>query len=832
MGRTVVGGFESTHLPAYRTDLAEATGHAERWQADLDDLLAAGVRCLRYPLRWPRIEPEPGRFDWSRTDRVLEHLRAAGAVPIVDLVHHTSYPDWLSDGFRDEGFAPALVRYAEAVARRYPWLPAYTLFNEPFATLHLAGCEGLWPPYDRGIAGFVRLARSVLPAVSRAAGCWAELLPEARHVWVDTAEHHTGNPACQDYAELANDRRYLLLDLLTGHDLDPARPYLAEFVRAGGGPLLELPPCRVDLLGLDYYCHSEWFYDEAGGHAPSPYPIGFAALAEQYSARYGLPMMLTETNLRGQPSDRVSWLRYMLEQYDLALERGVPLHGFCWFPQVDSCDWDSLLARSAGRVDPVGVLGIDPATGGREWTGFTDAWQQVVRGAGAGDLPAYRFQPPCDAQLAGLTARLDHWPWEDPPAEQVAAAVAVPLPIDQEFVMNDLCSQPDLVVLSHLRWPWVWQRPQHLVSRFARQRAAAGARTWFVEEPVAAGVDAPRIAAEERDGLTRVRLEVPGQSDPTGSVSFADPRAACYPALLAQFLAEHGCRPEPDLWLYTPMAYDIARQLHGGRLVYDVMDDLAAFRNAPEGLRLRQRQLLHAADVVFTGGRSLHRATLSQRRHAVHLFPSGVESRHYAASRSLRVPRQRKVAGYVGVIDERIDLELVASLAAGLPDWTVRLVGPVAKIDPSDLPQAANLDYLGMVGYPELPRVMAGFDVALMPFARNEATRAISPTKTLEYLAAGLPVVSTRVPDVVADYSGVVCLADDGPAFAAACREVVTHSVADRDRRVQPIQARQEWDCIASAMAGLLDRHTRTVEVVVEVAEVYVETTGQEEVPA
>ncbi|HEV2887483.1 MAG TPA: glycosyltransferase [Jatrophihabitans sp.] len=373
--------------------------------------------------------------------------------------------------------------------------------------------------------------------------------------------------------------------------------------------------------------------------------------------------------------------------------------------------------------------------------------------------------------------------------------------------MNDIRPQPDLVVLSHLRWSWVWQRPQHLVSRFARQRGQVGARTWFVEEPVAADVEQPRIGFEERDGIIRVWLEVAGDEEPTESISFDDPRAACYPTLLADLLADQGCRPAPDLWLYTPMAYDIAKCLDGGRLIYDVMDDLSSFRKAPEGLRLRQRQLLSVADVVFTGGRSLYRATLSQRRHDVHLFPSGVESRHYAASRALRTPHSRKVAGYVGVLDERVDLDLIAGLAAELPDWTVRLVGPIAKIEEESLPQAPNIEYAGMVAYPELPRVMAGFDVALMPFALNEATRAISPTKTLEYLAAGLPVVSTRVPDVVADYSAVVCLADDGPGFAAACREVLTHPVSDRDRRVQPIQARQEWDYIASAMATLLDKH-------------------------
>jgi glycosyltransferase involved in cell wall biosynthesis len=240
--------------------------------------------------------------------------------------------------------------------------------------------------------------------------------------------------------------------------------------------------------------------------------------------------------------------------------------------------------------------------------------------------------------------------------------------------------------------------------------------------------------------------------------------------------------------------------------VYDVMDDLASFKDAPQGLVLRQRRLLGEADVVFTGGPSLDRSVRRQRQDRVHLFRSGVEAAHYRSSRSLRRPHERPVAGYVGVVDERLDVQLLHDLAERLPDWTLRIVGPVAKIDQADLPRTPNVEYLGLTPYEELPAVMAGFDVALMPFALNEATRSISPTKTLEYLAAGLPVVSTRVPDVVADYTDVVHLADDGQGFAEACREVITHDARARDRRTRPLQARQEWDFIASSMADLLEQ--------------------------
>src|SRR3954469_7213466 len=218
------------------------------------------------------------------------------------------------------------------------------------------------------------------------------------------------------------------------------------------------------------------------------------------------------------------------------------------------------------------------------------------------------------------------------------------------------------------------------------------------------------------------------------------------------------------------------------------MDDLASFADAPPEMTLRVRRALTIADVAFAGGRSLHRSAASVRgTAATHLFPSGVECEHYAASRRLRRPHDRPVAGYVGVIDERLDLDLIASLAEQLSDWDIHMVGPTAKIDPATLPVADNIRYLGMQTYDRLPAVMAEFNVALMPVALNDPTRSISPTKTLEYLAAGLPVVSTRVPDVVADYDTVVAFADDAAELARACRTVTDGNRQEFDPRVKKL---------------------------------------------
>jgi glycosyltransferase involved in cell wall biosynthesis len=350
----------------------------------------------------------------------------------------------------------------------------------------------------------------------------------------------------------------------------------------------------------------------------------------------------------------------------------------------------------------------------------------------------------------------------------------------------------ELVVLSHLRWTFVWQRPQQLISRLA----GGYRRTWYVEEPLAGAVSEPTLRTEVAGSVTRVWLEVPG---PERHVDFGDEAAQTYESALTALL---GAADDRVAWLYTPLALPLARSLGPSVLVYDVMDDLASFKDASRALQLAQRQALHEATLVLAGGRSLHRSVQDHRPDA-HLFPSGVDARHFAPAKRARArPSGAPVAGYVGVIDERLDADVLAHVARALPDWELQIVGPVAKIDPGTLPRAANIAYPGPASYEQLPAILAGFDVALMPFALDESTHSISPTKTLEYLAAGLPVVSTRVPDVVAAFSDVVLLAGDASSFAVMCRRALDGDA--RAHAVERLLALHDWDVIASRIEALI----------------------------
>ena len=352
-------------------------------------------------------------------------------------------------------------------------------------------------------------------------------------------------------------------------------------------------------------------------------------------------------------------------------------------------------------------------------------------------------------------------------------------------------SAPDGIIVGlHLRWRGVYQRPQHVLSRLAREYPVV-----VLEEPLFAS-GASRFDVEEPAANITVIRPIVDADGPYVASKIA-PGAL---AALARHAAERGIGA-PALWLYTPMMAALADAFPEAPLIYDCMDDLASFAFAPPGMRERERALLERADLVFCGGPSLYR-TRAHHGSKVRCIPSGVEFRRLAAARTA-MPVEAlaylpgRIFGYVGVIDERIDYEIVRCLAQA-PGAHVVMVGPVAKIDPRVLPRAANIHYTGQVEYAQLARWIAGFDVALMPFAINASTRSISPTKLLEYFAAGRPVVTTPIRDVVERYGGLVTQARTPEEFARACVEA--RADPRRDEAASAAARLQSWDAIAAAM--------------------------------
>jgi glycosyltransferase involved in cell wall biosynthesis len=360
--------------------------------------------------------------------------------------------------------------------------------------------------------------------------------------------------------------------------------------------------------------------------------------------------------------------------------------------------------------------------------------------------------------------------------------------------------RPALFCFSHLRWSSVWQRPQHLLSR-----AAQVYDVFFFEEPVCrpgavshlqTSVVAPHITV-----LTPLLPEGAGDGE----------LVALQKRLVEEYAAAVSSRKR-TFWYYTPMALAFTQELPREVTVYDNMDELAAFRGASPGLLELEAKLFAEADVIFTGGRSLYEA--KKARHPnVHCFPSSIDAAHFASARlklgddpldQQPIPRPR--IGFFGVIDERMDMPLLKNIAGLRPNWHFIMIGPVAKVRMEDLPQADNLHWLGMRSYKELPGYLARWDLGLMPFALDESTRFISPTKTPEFLAAGLPVVSTAVPDVVHAYgdTGLVEIATDAADVVLAIERLLHGRrpgwLAEVDARL----GTQSWDATWHAMNELV----------------------------
>jgi UDP-galactopyranose mutase len=354
-----------------------------------------------------------------------------------------------------------------------------------------------------------------------------------------------------------------------------------------------------------------------------------------------------------------------------------------------------------------------------------------------------------------------------------------------------MTSEFDVICFSHLRWDFVYQRPQHLMSRFARS-----GRVFFVEEPV--------------EGKGSSFIDVSPRGDNifvcTPHTSDRDEMAG----LIGRTVSEQ------DLgnyvaWFYTPMMLDWASRLDPTAVVYDCMDQLSAFRGAPPEILEQEKRLFGRADLVFTGGQSLYEAKRHQHA-AVYAFPSSIDVSHFARAREIDtdvseqagIPHPR--IGFAGVIDERSDLALLAAIADLRPEWSFVMVGPVVKIDEAELPRRSNIYYLGQKDYDELPAILAGWDAAMMPFALNESTRYISPTKTPEFLAAGLSVVSTPITDVVRPYGdkNLVRIAATPADFIDAIELGMKEDAASPRERADSFLSNISWDKTYTEMRELI----------------------------
>jgi beta-glucosidase/6-phospho-beta-glucosidase/beta-galactosidase len=406
----------------------ELTKHTDYVEHDLDLASVCGLRTMRYSVPWHSIEKTKGKYDWRWMDRAMAHMRSLGISPILDPLHHTSFPSWLAAGFANPEFAELYLKFVTAVAERYPWAKNYTVINEPFVTTWFCGHEATWYPCFKGDAAFVPMLMNVVEAIVAVSRMLVERVPGVRLIHVDAAEKHR---AVDDYskghAEFSNHLRFLVQDMILGK-LDDSHP-LYDYLTRNGADTERLErfraePARIDVMGLDYYSHCELEWCVEGRIYPNQAPEGLIPTAIEYAERYRVPIMLTETNIRGFVSDRISWLKFMVEQCEeiekQVSARGLAFEGFCWYPFIDSTDWCSLVRQANGNIDPQGIYWLDRSLR-RNSSELSDIYTALAKGQiTSKDIPAYHFQAPLEEALKTMMPMMEHWDWKAPGAGGVS----------------------------------------------------------------------------------------------------------------------------------------------------------------------------------------------------------------------------------------------------------------------------------------------------------------------------------------------------------------------------------------------------------------------------
>ncbi|CUA82218.1 Glycosyltransferase involved in cell wall bisynthesis [Gulbenkiania indica] len=761
-----MAGFEGAdHVNGWGQplDMAALSGHAEQVEEDFARLARLGIRTVRESLGWrlcARPIAQGGGYDFSRLLRIASAAQRHRIQVLWTLMHYGMPED--VDLFSDS-FLPRFVEYAAKTAAMIRPLsdlpPVYTPINEISFFAWAATETNLMHPYRgdahapdpdqpprSGYALKCRLVKATLAAMEAI----REVDPRARFLHIEPVVHIThpaDRPDLAARAQEVRDYQWQAWDMLAGR----REPQL------GGHP------AALDLLGVNHYHSGQWEVDtneRLHWHLNDPRRLPFGDLLTEVWERYRRPVVVAETGHVGE--GRSAWLNDIAAEVARVRRAGVPVEGLCLYPAVDRPDWQDL----------------------SHWH-HSGLWDAV--------LPAET-----DNKTAPIQRRL-HWPlakslrrWQQRLPQHLAVST---LNTGEKNMKN-------LIVFSHLRWDFVYQRPQHLLSRLARHYNVI-----VFEEPVRIDGEAFLQHFEPSENITVLRPHTPVEQ-----WGFSDAQMPTLRHLLDDYLQENGV-DDYMVWCYTPMALPLLEGLEPEAIIYDCMDELAAFKGAPQAMLDRETELMRRADLVLTGGPSLFESK-RDKHHNIHCFPSAVDAGHFAP-RSDTDPNVEKLQGHLGrprmgfygVIDERLDTELVARLADAHPEWQIVMVGPVVKIDPASLPQRDNIHWLGQQGYERLPYFLAGWDVALLPFALNESTRFISPTKTLEYLAAEKTVVSTPIHDVVGLYSDVVRLSDGHDSFIAACEQALAETAqerADWDVRRQACVARFSWDGAATAIHTLI----------------------------
>lgn len=393
-----ITGFEGTYIFGTGRDVLDTTEHATRFREDFELLAKDGIGAFRACIPWHHIERGKGSYDWRWTDAYLACAREFGLDVIADPLHHTSFPDWLAGGFADDAFVPHYLAFIEAFARRYAFVRRYTIVNEPYVTTWFCGSVAIWHPYREGPHHFAPMLRNVARAICEATERLDGIRPDMEFLHTESCEAHVAvDPESEAHAAQGNHMRFSLLDLMLGR-VDRGHPLHGYFTGHGVAEAdlawFAEHPARMDVLGLDYYSHSELAWARDGRRARHEVR-GFASVALDYAERYRCPVMLGETNLRASIDSRISWLKYMVEQCELLQKRlaplGLPFRGFCWYPYIDSTDWDSLVRQANRNIDPQGIYALD-ASFERRPSELSEIYAALAKGEiGSAGIPPRPF---------------------------------------------------------------------------------------------------------------------------------------------------------------------------------------------------------------------------------------------------------------------------------------------------------------------------------------------------------------------------------------------------------------------------------------------------------